>query len=117
MCRIHPNPLEYTSFGKPSPLVFQNAELVLKKLLSSVYSNSHLINHATPGSHNFKTLYMVGDNPSVDIKGARQVCLAWARNEDSYFYIFLIVTTCFDMIVQENNFFCNFRRDNPGFQF
>ncbi|KAJ4725939.1 hydrolase family protein / HAD-superfamily protein [Melia azedarach] len=75
--RIHPNPLAYTSFGKPSPLVFQNAELVLKKLLSSVYSNSHLINHATPGSHNFKTLYMVGDNPSVDIKGARQAGQPW----------------------------------------
>lgn len=32
-------------------------------------------NHQIDGRKQFfKTLYMIGDNPSVDIKGARQVC-------------------------------------------
>lgn len=83
ICRIHPNPLEYTSFGKPNPLVFQNAELVLKQLVLSLCPNPCVVNHATSESHHFRTLYMIGDNPSVDIKGARQVCLTWARNVDS----------------------------------
>lgn len=87
ICRIHPNALEYTSFGKPNALVFQNAETVLKQLVSSLHPNAHDVNQANPGSHHFKTLYMVGDNPSVDIKGAHQVCLTWIINIDSYFCV------------------------------
>ncbi|KAH9661123.1 Hydrolase family protein / HAD-superfamily protein [Citrus sinensis] len=75
--RIHPNPLEYTSFGKPNPLVFQNAELALKQLVLSLCPNAHVVNHATSESHHFRTLYMIGDNPSVDIKGARQAGRPW----------------------------------------
>lgn len=75
--RIHPNPLEYTSFGKPNPLVFQNAELVLKQLVLSLCPNPRVVNHATSESHRFRTLYMIGDNPSVDIKGARQAGRPW----------------------------------------
>lgn len=73
ICRIHPNALEYTSFGKPNSFVFRNAETVLKQLLSSLDHKLH-VDHAIDESH-FKTVYMVGDNPTVDIKGARQVCL------------------------------------------
>lgn len=67
VCRIHDNPLEYTSFGKPNPSVFKNAEDVLKEIATSTRS------HSNQGSHHFKTLYMVGDNPKIDIRGARQV--------------------------------------------
>ncbi|KAK9940292.1 hypothetical protein M0R45_016960 [Rubus argutus] len=70
--RIHPHPLEYTTFGKPNSFVFKNAELVLKQLVSSLHDNVQVANHEIASSHQFKTLYMVGDNPSVDIKGARQ---------------------------------------------
>ncbi|KAJ0248300.1 Hydrolase family protein / HAD-superfamily protein [Hirschfeldia incana] len=69
--RVHDNPLEYTAFGKPNPSVFKNAEDVLKEIATSTHSNSN------QGSHHFKTLYMVGDNPKIDIRGARQAGSPW----------------------------------------
>ncbi|KAF3433826.1 hypothetical protein FNV43_RR24929 [Rhamnella rubrinervis] len=74
--RIHHNALEYTSFGKPHPFVFKNAEAVLRKL-QQYYSDDCLINSGDFGSQPFKTLYMVGDNPVVDIKGAKQAGHPW----------------------------------------
>ncbi|XP_056168920.1 uncharacterized protein YKR070W-like isoform X2 [Syzygium oleosum] len=74
--RIHHHPLEYVSFGKPNPFVFDNAEMTLRQL-----SLSHCdvcgTDDGHPPSHSFSTLYMVGDNPSVDIKGARQAGHPW----------------------------------------
>ncbi|KAJ6772895.1 CDP-DIACYLGLYCEROL--GLYCEROL-3-PHOSPHATE 3-PHOSPHATIDYLTRANSFERASE-RELATED [Salix koriyanagi] len=35
--RIHYNPLEYVSFGKPNPFVFKNAEAMLKQLQPSYH--------------------------------------------------------------------------------
>ncbi|XP_044509145.1 uncharacterized protein YKR070W-like isoform X2 [Mangifera indica] len=67
--RIHHSPLEYVTFGKPNPFVFENAEAILGQFLPS--------NVAYDGSYPFKTLYMIGDNPSVDIKGARQAGRPW----------------------------------------
>lgn len=78
MCRIHPHALEYTTFGKPNPFVFNNAELVLKQLVSALHDNLQVANQANAGSYQFQTLYMIGDNPSVDINGARQVCVSWS---------------------------------------
>ncbi|KAA8543975.1 hypothetical protein F0562_021848 [Nyssa sinensis] len=75
--RIHPNALEYTSFGKPNPSVFKNAETVLMQHAPSPYHNLQVVNHAHGGDHIFKTLYMIGDNPSVDIKGAQQAGHPW----------------------------------------
>ena len=73
-CRINPKDLEYVSYGKPNPFVFKNAEAILSQLqLSSCLDHSE--NNGVPGSHPFETLYMIGDNPSVDVKGAQQVCL------------------------------------------
>ncbi|XP_031265774.1 uncharacterized protein YKR070W-like isoform X1 [Pistacia vera] len=67
--RIHHSPLEYVTFGKPNAFVFKNAEAILSQFLpSSIADNA---------SHPFKTLYMIGDNPSVDIKGARQAGHPW----------------------------------------
>ncbi|KAL2508535.1 hydrolase family protein/HAD-superfamily protein [Forsythia ovata] len=70
--RIHPNVLKYTSYGKPNPSAFRTAENVLMQVVPS--HSSHPENR---GQHTFKTLYMIGDNPSVDINGARQAGLPW----------------------------------------
>ncbi|GLT43270.1 hypothetical protein SLA2020_172320 [Shorea laevis] len=75
--RIHTNSLQYTSFGKPNPFVFKNAENVLKQLVSSLHPNHNVVDSANSGSHHFQRLYMIGDNPSVDIRGARQAGHPW----------------------------------------
>ncbi|CAA0835118.1 hydrolase family protein / HAD-superfamily protein [Striga hermonthica] len=68
---IYPNFLEYTSYGKPNPSVFRNAENVL---MQEVHSH---IRPPVDGEYPFKTLYMIGDNPSVDIRGAQQAGQPW----------------------------------------
>ncbi|KAM7496669.1 hypothetical protein LguiA_021083 [Lonicera macranthoides] len=70
---VHTKALEYTCFGKPNPSVFKNAEAVLTKLVSSLW----FANHSSGGNHIFKTLYMIGDNPKVDIKGAHNAGHPW----------------------------------------
>lgn len=70
---IHPNKLEYTSYGKPQPLAFKNAESVLKQVALSAYASSQRYDR----DYSFKALYMIGDNPFVDIKGARQAGHPW----------------------------------------
>ncbi|XP_057731774.1 uncharacterized protein YKR070W [Arachis stenosperma] len=72
---IHSQPLDYTSFGKPNPSVFQNAEIVLRQLVPLVYNDVPAKNHNN--AQHFKTLYMIGDNPAVDIRGARQTGHPW----------------------------------------
>ncbi|KAJ6720330.1 HYDROLASE FAMILY PROTEIN / HAD-SUPERFAMILY PROTEIN [Salix viminalis] len=74
--RIHYNPLEYVSFGKPNPFVFKNAEAMLKQLQPS-YHSDYFKEPGDSGSQSFKTLYMIGDNPSVDVKGAQQAGHPW----------------------------------------
>ncbi|CAL1355874.1 unnamed protein product [Linum trigynum] len=75
--RIHHDPLSYTCYGKPNPFVFKNAEAVLKQLVSSCPDSGLAPNNASTAVHNFERLYMVGDNPDVDIKGARQAGYPW----------------------------------------
>ncbi|KAF1859492.1 hypothetical protein Lal_00010076 [Lupinus albus] len=70
-CRIHHHPLEYASFGKPHPSVFKNAEIVIQQLVPQIHGDPY--NNA----QNLKTLYMIGDNPVVDIRGARQTGHPW----------------------------------------
>ncbi|KAK9123773.1 hypothetical protein Sjap_013375 [Stephania japonica] len=74
---IHPSPLDYTSYGKPNPFVFKNAELTLKQLPLPSYHGYDATKNGDAGLRFFKTLYMIGDNPSVDIKGARQAGNPW----------------------------------------
>ncbi|XP_074295140.1 mitochondrial hydrolase YKR070W-like isoform X2 [Silene latifolia] len=69
---IHPHPLQYSALGKPNPLAFKNAEMALRELCTHEFSGQHL-----SGYNPFKTLYMIGDNPSVDIKGAHQAGHPW----------------------------------------
>ncbi|CAJ1956034.1 unnamed protein product [Sphenostylis stenocarpa] len=73
--RTHPHCLEYTCFGKPHTSVFKNAEIVLQKLVASIYDDFYDKNEDNISS--FKTLYMIGDNPAVDIRGARQTGHPW----------------------------------------
>ncbi|OWM67956.1 uncharacterized protein YKR070W [Punica granatum] len=68
--RVHPEPLMYTSYGKPNPSVFRNAENILGSLVIPDKSSSHI-------QPRFRMLYMVGDNPKVDIRGARQAGVPW----------------------------------------
>ncbi|KAL8129879.1 hypothetical protein V2J09_019034 [Rumex salicifolius] len=69
---IHPNPLQYTAVGKPNALAFKNAETVITELC-----NSRFVNQDHDRVKSLKTLYMIGDNPAVDIKGARQAGQPW----------------------------------------
>ncbi|KAL9230520.1 hypothetical protein vseg_005859 [Gypsophila vaccaria] len=73
---IHHTPLKYTTYGKPEPLVFKNAEATLREL-HSICTMDDDINASENGSSYFRALYMIGDNPSVDIKGARQAGHPW----------------------------------------
>uniref|UniRef100_A0A803LCW2 Uncharacterized protein n=1 Tax=Chenopodium quinoa TaxID=63459 RepID=A0A803LCW2_CHEQI len=69
---IHPHPLQYSAVGKPNPLAFKNAENTLQQLHNQLTANQDL-----GGISPFETLYMIGDNPSVDIKGAQQAGRPW----------------------------------------
>ncbi|KAL2555492.1 hydrolase family protein/HAD-superfamily protein [Forsythia ovata] len=75
--RIHNKSLEYTCFGKPNPFVFRNAETILKEIQKSSCQRDAIEENAEQGSHSFKTLYMIGDNPLVDVKGAHQAGSPW----------------------------------------
>ncbi|XP_042034813.1 haloacid dehalogenase-like hydrolase domain-containing 5 [Salvia splendens] len=74
--RIHDKPLEFTCFGKPNPFVFRNAETILAHLLQTCSPGDVGTGNGDSGSPSFRTLYMIGDNPLVDIKGAQQVSLS-----------------------------------------
>lgn len=69
---IHPHPLQYSAVGKPNPVAFKNAETVLRQLHNLVLGSQDF-----GGISPFKTLYMIGDNPSVDIKGAKLAGHPW----------------------------------------
>ncbi|KAJ6842664.1 uncharacterized protein M6B38_297965 [Iris pallida] len=73
--KIHSSPLEYISFGKPNPFAFKNAEAVLRQIVSKTYNTGNIMNEAK--EHKFSTIYMIGDNPSVDIKGANKAGDPW----------------------------------------
>lgn len=75
--RIHDKPLEYMTFGKPNPFVFRNAETILGHLLRTSAPGNVRRENADSWSSSFRTLYMIGDNPAVDIKGAQQVSLSY----------------------------------------
>ncbi|CAL9771323.1 unnamed protein product [Musa acuminata subsp. burmannicoides] len=71
---IHSSPLEYTSFGKPNPFVFKNAESILTKLVTHMCQ----VKETMMGEKcAFNTIYMIGDNPKVDINGAKKVGHPW----------------------------------------
>ncbi|KAL8557530.1 hypothetical protein ACS0TY_004826 [Phlomoides rotata] len=75
--RIHDKPLEYVSFGKPNPFVFRNAETIFGHLLQTSAAGNVRTENADSWSPSFRTLYMIGDNPLVDVKGAQQAGCPW----------------------------------------
>jgi len=74
--QINDHPLKYTSYGKPNPLVFKNAASILEKLVMSMYPNSQTSKEVKDCQ--FSTIYMVGDNPKVDINGASKAGHPWS---------------------------------------
>ncbi|XP_057989456.1 uncharacterized protein YKR070W isoform X3 [Hevea brasiliensis] len=81
--RIHHNALENVSFGKPNPFVFKNAEAILSQLQLCSHIESNFKECGGPGSPPLKTLYVIGDNPSVDVKGWKS--LVFYFDEDRRF--------------------------------
>jgi HAD superfamily hydrolase (TIGR01456 family) len=59
--------LQRTAIGKPSPQTYRYAEKVLNQHRDSVLARGK---HGRPGP--LKTVYMVGDNPESDIRGANE---------------------------------------------
>jgi ribonucleotide monophosphatase NagD (HAD superfamily) len=53
--------------------VFKNAANILEKLVISMYANQQTLKAVNDCQ--FSTIYMVGDNPKVDINGASKVSL------------------------------------------
>ncbi|XP_073113330.1 cardiolipin synthase (CMP-forming) / mitochondrial hydrolase fusion protein isoform X3 [Elaeis guineensis] len=72
---VSSSPLKYTSFGKPNPFVFKNAEVILTQLVSDIFHSQDNMDGGT--GHEFSTLYMIGDNPKVDINGAMKAGRPW----------------------------------------
>ncbi|KAI5072363.1 hypothetical protein GOP47_0012469, partial [Adiantum capillus-veneris] len=67
--RISKIPLAYTSFGKPEVQVFRGAEIALLKMAQVMDPQVKLAD--------FERVYMIGDNPSTDILGAKQAGAPW----------------------------------------
>ncbi|XP_057981857.1 uncharacterized protein YKR070W-like isoform X6 [Malania oleifera] len=89
--RIHGNALEYISFGKPNSSVFKNAESILRQLLLPSCLEGHVVDNGDDRSHTFKTLYMIGDNPLIDVKGTLQVFSGEKRIMQSFQQTWLLI--------------------------
>ncbi|KAG0498909.1 hypothetical protein HPP92_003600 [Vanilla planifolia] len=72
---VNKNPLQYTYFGKPNPFVFKNAEAILMQVASNMCAEHKYGD--SPKENQFSTIYMIGDNPAVDIKGAMKAGRPW----------------------------------------
>lgn len=105
--QINDHPLKYTSYGKPNPFVFKNAASILEKLVMSMYPNSQSTKEVK--DHQFSTIYMIGDNPKVDINGALKAGPPWSsiltrtgvfrgKDNDPQFPADLVVDTVEDAI-------------------
>ncbi|KAL0317486.1 UNVERIFIED_CONTAM: hypothetical protein Sangu_2162900 [Sesamum angustifolium] len=81
--RIHDKPLEYTSFGKPNPFVFSNAERILRHLLQ--FSSPGNVGMEDVSLPSFKTLYMIGDNPWLMSKEHSRIPLVFDFDQDRCF--------------------------------
>ncbi|XP_062215974.1 mitochondrial hydrolase YKR070W [Phragmites australis] len=105
--QVNDNPLKYTSYGKPNPFVFKNAANILEKLVMSMYPNSQTSKEVKDSQ--FSTIYMIGDNPKVDINGALKAGHPWSsvltrtgvfrgKDNDPQFLADLVVDTVEDAI-------------------
>uniref|UniRef100_A0A0D9VSQ2 TIGR01456 family HAD hydrolase n=1 Tax=Leersia perrieri TaxID=77586 RepID=A0A0D9VSQ2_9ORYZ len=74
--QVNDHQLKYISYGKPNPFVFKNAANILEKLAICMHPSS-LPTKKVEG-HQFSTIYMIGDNPKVDINGALKAGPPWS---------------------------------------
>ncbi|KAG6477387.1 hypothetical protein ZIOFF_066641 [Zingiber officinale] len=112
--RIHSSPLEYTSYGKPNPSVFKNAESTLTKLALATYPAKET---RVGKNFAFNIIYMIGDNPKVDVNGAKKAGHPWfpiltrtgvfkGKDNDEQFPADLVVDTveeAVDFILKKEN--------------
>ena len=73
--------LETTYFSKPEPITFRYAERQLLDIARRLHPDDDTIQTAAsegaPPAHVFDRIFMVGDNPAADIKGANQAGHPW----------------------------------------
>ncbi|BAF11676.1 mitochondrial hydrolase YKR070W isoform X1 [Oryza sativa Japonica Group] len=74
--QVNDHRLKYISYGKPNPFVFKNAANILEKLAICMHPSSLPTKEVE--EHRFSTIYMVGDNPKVDINGALKAGPPWS---------------------------------------
>uniref|UniRef100_A0A0E0KC79 Uncharacterized protein n=1 Tax=Oryza punctata TaxID=4537 RepID=A0A0E0KC79_ORYPU len=74
--QVNDHQLKYISYGKPNPFVFKNAANILEKLAICMHPSSLPTKEVE--EHRFSTIYMVGDNPKVDINGALKAGPPWS---------------------------------------
>ncbi|KAI3724086.1 hypothetical protein L2E82_35851 [Cichorium intybus] len=78
--------LEYQLFFLMKVLAWGAFRIALESIFNKIHHKplelNQLLNeyHKHKKSENFETLYMIGDNREVDIKGARRVCLEGKKN-------------------------------------
>ncbi|KAL5217497.1 hypothetical protein ABZP36_018181 [Zizania latifolia] len=105
--QVNDHQLKYISYGKPNPFVFKNAANILEKLVMSIYPCS-LQTKELKDQH-LSTIYMIGDNPKVDINGALKAGPPWlsvltrtgvfrGKDNDPQFPADLVVDTVEDAI-------------------
>lgn len=89
--KLPADPLVYTTFGKPQPGFYKHAEQVLQQIQESMVHTPqglakelmHGLSFPPPASvdlpvlSRLKTIYMIGDNPATDIKGAKLAGEPW----------------------------------------
>ncbi|KAL5210645.1 hypothetical protein ABZP36_006268 [Zizania latifolia] len=105
--QVNVHQLKYISYGKPNPFVFKNAANILGKLAMSIYPSS--LPAMELKEHQLSTIYMIGDNPKVDINGASKAGPPWSsvltrtgvfrgKDNDPQFPADLVVDTVEDAI-------------------
>ncbi|XP_006649887.1 uncharacterized protein YKR070W isoform X1 [Oryza brachyantha] len=105
--QVNDHQLKYVSYGKPNPFVFKNAANILEKLAICMHPSSPPAKEVE--GHRFSTIYMIGDNPKVDINGALKAGPPWSpvltrtgvfrgKENDSQYPADLVVDTVEDAI-------------------
>jgi hypothetical protein len=61
--------------------VFKNAANILEKIVMGIYPNSQSTKEVK--DHQLSTIYMIGDNPKVDICGVLKVSLCFDTSNSS----------------------------------
>ncbi|KAL2649562.1 hypothetical protein R1flu_017690 [Riccia fluitans] len=74
--RLPGAPLHSVSYGKPQLMVYKNAEHALEEVSTNITGISAEVSAVSKHS-SFKSIYMIGDNPTTDIIGAKFAGHPW----------------------------------------